>query len=507
MTEPVDSQRRDDAGDLIVLRPEGLYCPAGDFHIDPWRPVARAVITHAHADHARSGHGAYLATAVSEGVLRARLGADIPLQGLAYGEPVMLNGVRVSLHPAGHVLGSAQVRVEHRGRGVGGLGRLLRQRRRPRRQRHLRAVRAGALRVLHHRVDLRPADLPLARAGRGAARHQRLVAGQCRQPGAPACCSATASARRSACWPGSTRRSGRSSRTARSRRSTPPIARPAWRCRRRAASTSCRAPSCKRAIALAPPAVQGSVWARRLGDDASDAFASGWMQLRGARRRQGVDRGFVLSDHADWPGLQRAIARHRRRARDRHPRLRGGDGALAAAARACRRKASPPRTATMRSRPTPPHAARTDRDMKAFAALFDAARRQHVDRAQGRRDAALLHSRAGGRRRVGRVLSGRRQAAPDRAHRGAAQHRVRRRRHRRLAVRGLLPGGGRSGRDHRARAAAAPTTTPHAATPAWPNGSSSACCRCAASRLRCRPRRCAAGGGSSTRPRRSCWSS
>jgi len=64
----------------------------------------------------------------------------------------------------------------------------------------------------------------------------------------------------------------------------------------------------RRAIALAPPAVQGSAWARRLGDDASDAFASGWMQLRGARRRQGVDRGFVLSDHADWPGLQRAIA-------------------------------------------------------------------------------------------------------------------------------------------------------------------------------------------------------
>jgi putative mRNA 3-end processing factor len=63
----------------------------------------------------------------------------------------------------------------------------------------------------------------------------------------------------------------------------------------------------RRAIAIAPPAVQGSAWARRLGE-AGDAFASGWMQLRGARRRQGVDRGFVLSDHADWPGLQRAIA-------------------------------------------------------------------------------------------------------------------------------------------------------------------------------------------------------
>jgi putative mRNA 3-end processing factor len=63
----------------------------------------------------------------------------------------------------------------------------------------------------------------------------------------------------------------------------------------------------KRALVIAPPSAQGGAWARKLGD-CSDAFASGWMQLRGARRRQGLDRGFVLSDHADWPGLQRAIA-------------------------------------------------------------------------------------------------------------------------------------------------------------------------------------------------------
>ena len=74
--------------DLVVQRPEGLYCPPGDFYIDPWRPVDRAVITHAHADHARRGHGHYLAAAPAEGVLRARLG-DIRLQTLAYGEPVV----------------------------------------------------------------------------------------------------------------------------------------------------------------------------------------------------------------------------------------------------------------------------------------------------------------------------------------------------------------------------------------------------------------------------------
>ena len=104
------------ADDLVVERPEGLYCPPGDFFIDPWRPVERAVITHAHGDHARRGHAHYLASAPSEGVLRARLGDDITLQTLAYGEAIEHHGVRLSLHPAGHVLGSAQVRLEHGGR-------------------------------------------------------------------------------------------------------------------------------------------------------------------------------------------------------------------------------------------------------------------------------------------------------------------------------------------------------------------------------------------------------
>src|SRR5436305_3851879 len=117
-----DTARADRAGpalpvamaDLIVQRPEGLYCLPGDFFIDPWRPVARAVITHAHSDHARCGNGHYLAATPSEGVLRARLG-DIDLQLLAYGERIVHHGVTVSLHPAGHVLGSAQVRLEHGG--------------------------------------------------------------------------------------------------------------------------------------------------------------------------------------------------------------------------------------------------------------------------------------------------------------------------------------------------------------------------------------------------------
>ncbi len=293
------------AEDLIVLRPEGLYCPAGDFHIDPWRPVARAVLTHAHADHARVGHGAYLATALSEGVLRTRLGAGIALQGLAYGESLELNGVRVSLHPAGHVLGSAQVRVEHRGRVwvasgdyfVSGVESDINATCAP-----FEPLRCDCfitestfgLPIYRWRAQAQVlAEINAwwqgnAEAGRASlllgysfGKAQRLLAGLEASIG-PIVAHGAVEALNQAY-----RAAG--------------VALPLTRSLDDVSKTDL-----KRAIAVAPPAVQGSAWARRLGEP-SDAFASGWMQLRGARRRQGVDRGFVLSDHADWPGLQRAI--------------------------------------------------------------------------------------------------------------------------------------------------------------------------------------------------------
>ncbi|MEX2581894.1 MAG: ligase-associated DNA damage response exonuclease, partial [Gemmatimonadota bacterium] len=100
---------------MLDLTPSGLYCAAGDFHIDPWRPVERAVITHAHGDHARWGSRAYLGSAEGERVLRTRLGSDARIESIGWGEPRDIGGVHVSLHPAGHILGSAQVRIEHGG--------------------------------------------------------------------------------------------------------------------------------------------------------------------------------------------------------------------------------------------------------------------------------------------------------------------------------------------------------------------------------------------------------
>jgi putative mRNA 3-end processing factor len=297
------------AGDLIVQRPEGLYCPPGDFYIDPWRPVDRAVITHAHADHARRGHAAYLAAAPADGVLRSRLG-DINLQTLRYGEVIDHFGVRLSLHPAGHVLGSAQVRLEHGGRVW---------------------VASGDYFVAGTQADARDDNqtcapfepvrcdcfitestfgLPIyrwapqrelfkdidrwwsanAEAGRASllmgysfGKAQRILAGVDSNIGPIFVHGAVEPLNRAYRVAG--------------------VALPQTRL---VSEVSDKA-SFKRALVIAPPSVQNSAWTQRLGDF-SDAFASGWMQLRGARRRRAVDRGFVLSDHADWPGLQRAIA-------------------------------------------------------------------------------------------------------------------------------------------------------------------------------------------------------
>jgi putative mRNA 3-end processing factor len=296
--------------DLICLRPAGLYCPAGDFYIDPWRPVHRAVITHAHADHARAGHGHVLATAVSAGVLRSRLGAGLQLQGLAYGERVLHNGVQISLHPAGHVLGSAQVRLEHAGRvwvASGDYFLSAHDERNPTcppfeplRCHCFITESTFGLPVYRWRAQAEVlADIDAwwranAAAGRPSllmaysfGKAQRLLAGVDASIG-PIFVHAAVQPINAAYQAAG-------------------VPLPDTRLLTAIADDRQRAQALRGALVVAPPAVHASAWARKLGDF-SDGFASGWMQLRGARRRQGVDRGFALSDHADWPGLQRAIA-------------------------------------------------------------------------------------------------------------------------------------------------------------------------------------------------------
>src|SRR6478736_510077 len=96
---------------MLIVTDDGLYCAAGGFHIDPWRPVERAVVTHAHSDHARWGCRSYLAPESGVRLLRSRLGPDIDVTGVAWLRPVRIGDAAVSFHPAGHILGSAQIRV------------------------------------------------------------------------------------------------------------------------------------------------------------------------------------------------------------------------------------------------------------------------------------------------------------------------------------------------------------------------------------------------------------
>jgi putative mRNA 3-end processing factor len=287
--------------DLIVQRPEGLYCPPGDFYIDPWRPVARAVITHAHSDHARAGHAHYLAARPAEGVLRTRLG-DIDLQLLPYGERIVHHGVTLSLHPAGHVLGSAQVRLEHGGQVW---------------------VASGDYKVAPDRTcaPFEPVrcDVFITESTFGLpiyrwASDEELFAGiddwwasnVAHGRASVLTCYSFGKAQRvlSGVDPsigpiivhGAVEPLNRAYRSA-------GVVLPETRMVTEVTDKA----DLKRALVVCPPSAAASPWMRRFGD-AQTAFASGWMQLRGARRRGGYDRGFVLSDHADWPGLLQAIA-------------------------------------------------------------------------------------------------------------------------------------------------------------------------------------------------------
>ena len=288
--------------DLIQLRPEGLYCPAGQFWIDPWLPVPLALITHAHGDHARWGMGRYVATRASHGVLRARLAPDAEIEPVDYGAELAFGDTRVSFHPAGHVLGSAQVRVT-RGDDTW-------------------VVTGDYKRTPDPTCDpfeVVPCDtliteatfaLPVYRwaptsevvadvlawwdenAARGRAsvlfcyafgKAQRLLAELARVTqrvvylhGALVELVAAYREAGVAMLP------------------TEPVA------------EHVRGRDYAGALILAPPSAAGSPWMRRFKDSAT-GFASGWMRIRGNRRRRGYDRGFVLSDHADWPELVQTV--------------------------------------------------------------------------------------------------------------------------------------------------------------------------------------------------------
>lgn len=286
---------------LLRNTESGLYCEAGDFFIDPWRPVDFAVLTHAHSDHARPGSRYYLVADRGAGLFRERLGSAAKIETLPYGRTIQRNGVTISLHPAGHILGSAQVRIEHRG---------------------CIAVVSGDYKVepdetcdpfepvrCHLFVTECTFGLPIYRW-----RPQAEIFAEINE------------------WWRDNQSRGRTSilfgyslgKAQRVLNGLDPAIGPIFVHGavekflphyhaagvqlpelHRADADAVRAAQ-GRALILTPPSADHTPWLRKFGD-CSTAMASGWMQVRGTRRRRSLDRGFVLSDHVDWPGLLDSI--------------------------------------------------------------------------------------------------------------------------------------------------------------------------------------------------------
>jgi putative mRNA 3-end processing factor len=287
---------------MLTETPSGLYCEAGDFYIDPWAGVPRAVITHAHGDHARIGSASYLCSADTAPLLRRRFGIETSIESLPYGQPLTLGAVTVSFHPAGHILGSAQVRIAGRD-GVWVVAGDYKRAADPtcaafepltcdtfitestfglpiytwdptaavidemlswwtrNRERELTSILfcytlGKAQRVLAELATVtdRPVYVHGMMSSMIGAYHERGV------------------------------------------RMLPTrllLDRP-------------RGTSFAGELVLAPLSARGTPWMRRLGR-LSDGFVSGLMRVRGVRRQRAFDRGFVLSDHADWPALLSTI--------------------------------------------------------------------------------------------------------------------------------------------------------------------------------------------------------
>lgn len=283
--------------EILKLNKYGIYCPIGDFYIDPWKPVENALITHGHSDHARWGMKKYLCQNDSVEILKTRLGKDINIQGISYKKPITINGVKVSYHPAGHILGSSQIRVEYKGEV---------------------AVVSGDYKIqpdstcanfemvkCNTFVTESTFALPIynweneekifesinkwwqSNAEEGVAsiiygyalgKSQRILSildssiGPIYTHGAVENITEIYR-KRGVKLPSTTLATNLDSKT-----------------------------DFSKSIVIAPSSADGTTWLRKFGD-ISTAFASGWMQVRGNKRRGNFDKGFVMSDHVDWCGV------------------------------------------------------------------------------------------------------------------------------------------------------------------------------------------------------------
>lgn len=286
---------------LLSFTPRGIHCPIADVYIDPWRGVDRAIITHAHADHARRGSGHYLCSPVTKPLMHARYGDDLSIDALAYGQAVTINGVRFSLHPAGHIPGSAQVRVEHKGEVWVATGD---------HKRHADGI-SDSFEVVRCDTFITECTfgLPIYRW-----KEPQLVFDEINAWW-------QANAAKGVCSIISAYSLGKAQRVLKGiDPSIGPIlvhgavanmntvleatglVLPPWE----QITKDTPKERFRNALVITPGSAIGTAWSNKMKPFAS-AMASGWMQLRGWRRRGNIDKGFVLSDHADWDALLLAI--------------------------------------------------------------------------------------------------------------------------------------------------------------------------------------------------------
>jgi putative mRNA 3-end processing factor len=294
--------------DILMPTPAGLCCKPGGFHIDPTRIVERALITHAHSDHARAGHGAVLATRETLDLMRLRYGENFAgaTQAIGYGESVTINGVTVTFHPAGHVLGSAQIAVEGHDLKHNGL----------------RIVASGDYKNVPDPTctpfELVPCDvfiteatfaLPVFRHGDPDGEIKKLLASVALFPERAHLVGAYSlgKAQRVIAL---IRKAGYAAPVylhgAMEKITNYYVERGIALGELRLVRGSAKA-DLAGTITLCPPSALNDLWTRRFPDPLA-AFASGWMRVRARARQQGVSLPLVISDHADWDGLTATIA-------------------------------------------------------------------------------------------------------------------------------------------------------------------------------------------------------
>jgi len=286
---------------LIEFREKGLYVPVADVYIDPWKPVNKAFITHGHSDHARYGSKSYIATHAALPVIKHRLGSHINAKGVDFGEEIRVNGVKFSFHPAGHIIGSAQIRVEYKGEIW---------------------VASGDYKVEPDGVSERFESIKC---------HAFITESTFGLPVFKWKPQTTIMEEINAWWRTNTEKGkvsvlaayslGKAQRIINNvdhsigkifthgavENVNEVIRRQGVTLHETTRVVQGQKPSeYLGGLVIAPPSAVDSAWSKKF-KDFSSGVASGWMAMRGTRRRRSADRGFVLSDHADWEGLLSAI--------------------------------------------------------------------------------------------------------------------------------------------------------------------------------------------------------